>query len=161
MRGTGRTLRTNILGVRVNVLAPAVHRPKQSIQGGEEARANIHMRPNEICLHLCTCDVAHIARVIGRAAVQEPRRYHVHLAAETLSGCVPSLPASDPGYQPSSSARTETAPLSINPDFLNKAAVLRLPQSMATSLQPQALLTVQLWAAPSMEHGAIHVCTCL
>lgn len=90
--------------------------------------------------------------------MQEARRYHVRLAAQALSGMVPSLPAADATLEPASSARTETAPLSINPEFLNKSAVLRLPQPMGSSLKPQALVNVQLWAAGSMDAGALNVC---
>ena len=87
--------------------------------------------------------------------LQEARRYHVQLRAEHAGGQQRVPPSgTDP---PGSSSRTETAPLSINPDFANSTAVLRLPAPMGTSLRPQALLAVQLWAATDAELAEMHV----
>jgi hypothetical protein len=53
-------------------------------------------------------------------------------------------------------ARTETAPLSINPDFLNNIFILRLPQAVGATLQPRVLLSVQLWSAPESLEVRCH-----
>jgi hypothetical protein len=70
----------------------------------------------------------------------------VHLTAESSS---PYETPTDAGaLRPDGMARTETAPLSINPNFLNNTFILRLPQAVGAMLQPRALLSVQLWSAP-------------
>lgn len=55
------------------------------------------------------------------------------------------------------SARTETAPISINPDFMNKHLLLRLPCALGALLRPQAMLRCSLWAAPALDRGLAHV----
>lgn len=133
IRGTGRTIRANILGVRVHVRSDLSY----------------------VLLAACSGSLPSFKRiyVTSRLYVQEARRYHVRVAAQALSGNVPNVPAADPSFEPGVSARTETAPLSLNPEFMNSSMVLRLPQPMGASLQPQALLNLQLWAAHAVDAG--------
>lgn len=47
--------------------------------------------------------------------------------------------------------RTESSALSSSPEFLARTFVLRLAQPLANTLAPQALLQVNLYAAPSID----------
>lgn len=47
--------------------------------------------------------------------------------------------------------RTESSALSSSPEFLARTFVLRLAQPLANTLAPQALLQVNLYAAPSVD----------
>lgn len=48
-------------------------------------------------------------------------------------------------------ARTETCALSVNPEFLNRVFVLRLPEPLGNSPAPRVLLHVNLFATPSID----------
>ena len=84
--------------------------------------------------------------------VRDPRRYSVHVVAtgDASSSSAESLHAG-------STARTETAPISINPDFMSKHLLLRLPCALGAVLKPQAMLRCSLWAAPTLDRGIAHV----
>lgn len=86
--------------------------------------------------------------------MQEARQYYVQLSVHDEG-----LGSRDEGNacRPEEVARTETAPLAINPDFMNRVFVMRLQQSLGVSLRPRSLLNVQLWAKPIMERGKCHV----
>jgi hypothetical protein len=68
------------------------------------------------------------------------------ICASAFFSCVDHLPT-----QLLQVARTETAPFSKNPEFLNRVFVLRLPEPLGNSLSPQLLLHCNLFAAPSMD----------
>eukprot|EP00892_Ulva_mutabilis_P005015 jgi/Ulvmu1/2886/UM146_0028.1 len=84
--------------------------------------------------------------------VRDPRRYSVHVA---VSGDDSTFSAES--LHNGSSARTETCPVSINPDFMNKHLLLRLPCALGALLKPQAMLHCSLWAAPDLNRGVSHV----
>jgi hypothetical protein len=108
-------------------------------------------------VHVCSFLAPHPALLESEAnddSLQDARCYSVHVAAESDdTNCrIGAGP-----IQTGASARTETAHLSVNPDFVNNTFLLRLPRAMAASLKPQAVLTCQLWATPTVERGIAHV----
>lgn len=83
--------------------------------------------------------------------VRDPRRYSVHVAATgDDSSSVAKL-------HKGCSARTETSPVSVNPDFVHKHLLLQLPCALGALLKPRAMLCCSVWAAPALDRGLAHV----
>lgn len=83
--------------------------------------------------------------------VRDPRRYSVHVAATAEDSSATAK------LHKGCSARTETSPISVNPDFMHKHLMLQLPCALGALLKPQAVLLCSVWATPTLDRGLAHV----
>ncbi|MEW5309909.1 MAG: hypothetical protein WDW38_001752 [Sanguina aurantia] len=87
--------------------------------------------------------------------VQEARKYHIGVQVlqpgQAPLGVVKQGSSSSDAPRPDQCVRTESSALSSSPEFLARTFVLRLAQPLANTLAPQALLQVNLYAAPSID----------
>eukprot|EP00197_Chlamydomonas_leiostraca_P014334 CAMPEP_0202883460 /NCGR_PEP_ID=MMETSP1391-20130828/39492_1 /ASSEMBLY_ACC=CAM_ASM_000867 /TAXON_ID=1034604 /ORGANISM="Chlamydomonas leiostraca, Strain SAG 11-49" /LENGTH=121 /DNA_ID=CAMNT_0049566487 /DNA_START=73 /DNA_END=435 /DNA_ORIENTATION=- len=87
--------------------------------------------------------------------VTEARKYHlsfqVLVPGQPPAAVVALNDRTLDAIRPDQVARTETAPLGTNPEFLNKVFILRLAEPLGNSLTPKLLLHVNLFAMPSID----------
>lgn len=87
--------------------------------------------------------------------MQEARKYHlsfqVLMPGQPPAAVVALNDRTLDAIRPDQVARTETAPFSANPEFLNKVFILRLSEPLGNSLAPKLLLHVNLFAMPSID----------
>ncbi|KAG1661151.1 hypothetical protein FOA52_002526 [Chlamydomonas sp. UWO 241] len=88
--------------------------------------------------------------------VPEARKYHIALQVlapgQLPTGVVGLTDAALDGTRPAQVARTETSPMSPNPEFLNRVFIMRLPEPIGQRGAPSFQLQCNLFAAPSIGY---------